>query len=117
MTLKRALLFLVALVGGIVMLHTGVTKAEKTSSVANSGLPQLREERTYKIPPNKFTGTTAEFMVGDIPTAVAWSPDGKKIAAFSSYAQNLTAWSVDGDIIKVLHPALNYLDNSLEFFE
>jgi WD40 repeat protein len=85
------------------------------SNAADNNLPRLTVDKTYSIPSSPTTSGVAALILGDAPTAVAWSPDGKKIAAFSSYGQNLAIWNAGGDLIKVLHPYMNYLNNSLEF--
>lgn len=98
------------------VLLAGMTTACGADNSAD-GLPRLQEQRSYPIPSNKFTGTIAEPFTGDIPTAVAWSPSGQRIAAFSSYGQNLTVWKPDGTIVTVLHPVISYLNNSLVFLD
>ena len=77
--------------------------AENTSV---SDLPRLREAKSYSL----------EAGISDTPTAVAWSNDGTRLAAFSSEGQSLSVWNIDGRVLKVLHPNMNYLDNSLLFF-
>jgi WD40 repeat protein len=82
---------------------------------ADANLPRLTADKTYSIPSSPTSSGVAGAILGDAPTAVAWSPDGKKIVFLSSFGQNLSVWDVDGSHSKLLHPYINYLGNSLEF--
>jgi WD40 repeat protein len=113
---KKFSRLVILLVAAIVVFHLGIVRSEDAAGSANTGLPQLQEAKTYKIPSSKTSTGIAGLVLGDAPTAVAWSPDGKRLAAFSSYGQNLTVWdAANGNVTTVLHPYLNYLDNSLIF--
>lgn len=105
------------LIAMTVLPHSTVTNATDAPASTANGLPQLQKERMYRLPSNKYPGIIGALFVGDAPTAVTWSSDGKRLAAFSSYGQNLTVWDVGGDVINVLHPDMNYLGGSLEFLD
>ena len=81
------------------------------------GLPKVTYEKTYSLVPGEFASPPASLIYHDAPTAVAWSPDGKRLAAFSDYGDHIQVWDVATGNVKVLTPHMvpMYVNNSFEF--
>jgi WD40 repeat protein len=80
-----------------------------------SELPQVVLKKTYQTVPAKPTVIGESPTSPSIPLAVAWSPDGKKLAALSDYGANLEVWDADGDGHHTFPINSRFTNNALAF--
>ncbi|MCP3385975.1 hypothetical protein NLM31_36865 [Bradyrhizobium sp. CCGUVB4N] len=80
-------------------------------------LPRASLSKVYKLAPSNLVGSFLGLSDQIAPTAVAWSPDGKKIAAISNYGNRIEVWNTEGGSPKVIGVSTGDLSNSFEFLD
>lgn len=91
---------------------------QSVSTPANNGLPKVTGKTTYKLTPSELSTPAAALIYHDAPTAVAWSSDGKKLAAFSDYGKRINVWDINTKNVTILNTSMGYapyVDTSIEF--
>ena len=106
---------LVLLLPLAILLSNLATADEQAGS--QSGLPTVTLAKTYKLAPSRFTGSFMGLSDQIAPTAVAWSPDGKTIAAITNYGNRIEVWSKNGGKPRVIEVSTGNLQNTFEFLD
>jgi WD40 repeat protein len=96
-------------------LYTLVANAEINPSPVTdrADSPSITDQKMPKL------HISMELKFAHATTAVAWSADGTRLAAYSDYGQLVTVWDKSGNIIKSMeqHAGGPYLGSSLEFLK
>jgi WD40 repeat protein len=80
--------------------------------------PTVVSTEKYQLT-ESFPSFPASIFWRDAVTAVAWSPDGKKLAAFSGYGSHIHVWNIATGDVRILERQKGspYINNSLEFLD